>query len=218
MGNVELLELFETIPEVQCSECLLNWNQGIVYCTCGHLLRENQSSRRIHRWTLDLLSIPNYVIKKRRLQSNRHVKTEEQIKHYLAHNFRKRCNKNNFEGIRDRFQKDSTFRDSPQNWSNWRSMHPDGQGRAERFHLSHVVRQKELVDLSQHIWTQWTDETPFRLQLEKSDLHRFLSGSIRNGIRRLRHPAHLGGSGTIPDGVHKIKKVKHLWARERAAS
>ena len=48
-------------------------------------------------------------------------------------------------------------------------MHPDGQGCAERFHLSHVVRrvfwiQKELVDLSQHIWTQCTDEIPIRLQ------------------------------------------------------
>ena len=41
MGNVELFELCETIPKVQCSECLLYWNQGIVYCTCGHLLREN---------------------------------------------------------------------------------------------------------------------------------------------------------------------------------
>ena len=41
MGIVELFELCETIPKVQCSECLLYWNQGIVYCTSGHLLREN---------------------------------------------------------------------------------------------------------------------------------------------------------------------------------
>ena len=41
LGNVELFELCETIPKVQCSECLLYWNQGIVYCTCGHLLRGN---------------------------------------------------------------------------------------------------------------------------------------------------------------------------------
>ena len=59
MGNVELFELCETIPKVQCRECLLYWNQGIVYCTCGHLLRENQSSQSILRWTLDLLSILN---------------------------------------------------------------------------------------------------------------------------------------------------------------
>ena len=62
MGNVELFELCETIPKVQCSECLLYWNQGIVYCTCGHLLKENQSSRSTFQWTLDLLSIQNYVI------------------------------------------------------------------------------------------------------------------------------------------------------------
>ena len=69
MGNVKLFEFRETIPKVQCSECLLYWNQGIVYCTCGHLLRENESSRRIHRWQLDILSIPNYVIKKVRLMA-----------------------------------------------------------------------------------------------------------------------------------------------------
>ena len=35
LGNVELFELCETIPKVHCSHCLLYWNQGIVYCTCG---------------------------------------------------------------------------------------------------------------------------------------------------------------------------------------
>ena len=38
MGNVVLFELFETDPKTQCKECLLYWSQGIVYCTCGHLL------------------------------------------------------------------------------------------------------------------------------------------------------------------------------------
>ena len=109
MGNGDLFVLCETIPEVQCSECLLCWNQGCVYCTCGHLLRENQSSRGILRWTFDLLTIPNYVIKKMRPHGNRHGKTEEQIKH---HNLRKRCIKKGFEGIHDRFQNDSSFRDS----------------------------------------------------------------------------------------------------------
>ena len=41
MGNSELFELCETIPKVQCSECLLYWNQGIVCCICGHFLRQN---------------------------------------------------------------------------------------------------------------------------------------------------------------------------------
>ena len=78
MGNVELFELCETIPKVQCKECLLYWNQGIVYCTCGHLLRENQSSRGILRWTLDFLSIPNYAIQKGRPHGHRCGKTKEQ--------------------------------------------------------------------------------------------------------------------------------------------
>ena len=40
MGNVELFELFETDPKTQCKECLSYWSEGIVYCTCGHLLKE----------------------------------------------------------------------------------------------------------------------------------------------------------------------------------
>ena len=42
MGNVELFELCETIPKVQCSQCLLYWNQGVIYCTCGHFLVESE--------------------------------------------------------------------------------------------------------------------------------------------------------------------------------
>ena len=63
MGHVELFELCETIPKVQCKEWLLYWNQGIVSCTCGHLVKENQSSRHLHQWQLGILSIPNYVTK-----------------------------------------------------------------------------------------------------------------------------------------------------------
>ena len=37
LGNVELFELCETIPKVQCSQCLLCWNPGINYCTCAVL-------------------------------------------------------------------------------------------------------------------------------------------------------------------------------------
>ena len=96
MGNVELFKVCETNPKIQRSECLLYWNQGIVYCICGHLLRENKSRRLNHRWQVDLLSIPNYVIKKERLHGHRHGKTEEQIKHFIAHNSRKRCTQKKF--------------------------------------------------------------------------------------------------------------------------
>ena len=47
-----------------------------------------------------------------RPHGNRHGKTEEQRQHHIAHNLRKRCIKRGFEGIHDRFQNDSTFRES----------------------------------------------------------------------------------------------------------
>ena len=58
LGNVELFDLCETTPKVQCSQCLLYWNQGIVDCTCGQGLIEIESSRKFHKLWLDALSIP----------------------------------------------------------------------------------------------------------------------------------------------------------------
>ena len=78
MGNVELFELCETIPKVQCSQCLLHWNQGVIYCTCGHFLVESDSSQKINSLRLDVFSIPHCVIKKGRPHGARHGKTEEQ--------------------------------------------------------------------------------------------------------------------------------------------
>ena len=112
MGNVELFELCETNPTTQCTECLLYWSEGIIYCTCGHQLRESAASRGAIQWTLDLLSIPNYVIKKGRPHGNRHGKTKEQRDHFVAHNLRRRCQKSGFQGIHDRFLKDPIFRES----------------------------------------------------------------------------------------------------------
>ena len=49
LGNVELLELCETTPKVQCFQCLLYWNQGIVYCTCGQCLIDSESRRKFNK-------------------------------------------------------------------------------------------------------------------------------------------------------------------------
>ena len=84
MGNVELFELCETIPKMQCSQCLLYWNQGIIYCTCGQFLVESESRRKLNTLRLDALSIPHYVIKKRRCHGARHGKTEEQKEYHIA--------------------------------------------------------------------------------------------------------------------------------------
>ena len=54
LDNVELFELCETITKVQCSQCLLYLNQGIIYCTCGQFLVESESRRKFNKknWML----------------------------------------------------------------------------------------------------------------------------------------------------------------------
>ena len=59
VGNVELFELFETDPKTQCTECLLYWSEGIVCCTCGHLLKETVANRSFIEYTLDLIQFQN---------------------------------------------------------------------------------------------------------------------------------------------------------------
>ena len=46
MGNVELFKLCETIPKVQCSECLLYWNQGKLRSDFSEALTK---MHRLHR-------------------------------------------------------------------------------------------------------------------------------------------------------------------------
>ena len=77
VGNVELFELLETGPKTQCKACLSYWSEGIVYCTCGHLLKETVANRSFIEYTLDLLSIPEYVIKKGRPHGHRYGNFQE---------------------------------------------------------------------------------------------------------------------------------------------
>ena len=75
VGNIELCELLETEPETQCKECWSYWNIGILYCTCGHFLhKERGANQQFINCTMDLLSVPEYVIKKRRPHGHRYGK------------------------------------------------------------------------------------------------------------------------------------------------
>ena len=118
LGNVELFELRETIPKVQCSHCLLDWNQGIVYCSCGQCLIDSESRRKFNKLRLDALSIPNYWIKEGPTHGARHGRTEVQREYHLSWNAWKRCCKKvdsqgeHFTGIHDRFLRDPVHRES----------------------------------------------------------------------------------------------------------
>ena len=118
LGNVELFELCETVPKVQCPHCLLHWNQGIVYCICGQFLVDSESRRKCNKLRLDALSIPKQVIKKGRSHGARHGKTEEQKEYHIAWNAWKRCCKKvdsqggHFTGIHYQFLRDPVYRES----------------------------------------------------------------------------------------------------------
>ena len=60
VGNIELCELLDVEPKAQCRVCLSYWDVGIVYCTCGHFLRNGtEENKKYVQYTMDLLSIPN---------------------------------------------------------------------------------------------------------------------------------------------------------------
>ena len=108
--NIELCELLETEPKMQCKVCLSYWDIGIVYCTCGHFLRKGRGeNQKFIKYTMDLLSFPDYVIKKGRPHGHRYAKKPGDSEHFSANQLKK-YKKKFFQGIHDRFIRDETFR------------------------------------------------------------------------------------------------------------
>ena len=75
VDNIDLFELLNTDPKTQCTACLSYCNVCIVYCTCGHFLQEQtEVKRKFVKFSMDLLSLPEYVIKKGRPHGHRYGK------------------------------------------------------------------------------------------------------------------------------------------------
>ena len=72
-------------PKVQCHNCMTYWKKGIVYCICGTCLRPTDTTRKLSKDRFDVLSIPNYVIKKGPSHGARHGNTEKQRIRHAAH-------------------------------------------------------------------------------------------------------------------------------------
>ena len=45
-GNTELYEIINVEPKLQCKACLKHWSAGIVYCTCGNLLKDDSAENK----------------------------------------------------------------------------------------------------------------------------------------------------------------------------
>ena len=110
-GNTELFELLDVEPKAPCKVCLSYWDVGIVYCTCGHFLRDGtKENKKYIKFTLDLSSSPNYYIKKGRPHGHRYGKEEGDQEYFIANQLKKKCKKREFLSIHDRFIRDARFR------------------------------------------------------------------------------------------------------------
>ena len=110
-GNTELCELLDVEPKAQCKACLAYWDVGIVYCTCGHFLRDDTTENKKYiKSVLDLFSIPNFYIRKGRPHGHRYGKKEGDQEYHTANQLQKKCKKRQFLSIHDRFIRDTWFR------------------------------------------------------------------------------------------------------------
>ena len=113
VGNIELCELLDTEPKTQCKVCLPYWDIdiGIVFCTCGLFLRKGrEENQKFIKYTMDLLSIPDCVIKKGRPHGHRSDKNPGDKEYYIANQLKNKCKKRDFQGIQDRFMRDEQSR------------------------------------------------------------------------------------------------------------
>ena len=109
-GNTELCELLDVEPKAQCRACLAYWDVGIVYCTCGHFLRDDTTENKKYiKSVLDLFSIPNFYIRKGRPHGHKYGKKGCKDYH-TANQLQKKCEKRKYKNIHDRFIRDLWFR------------------------------------------------------------------------------------------------------------
>ena len=112
-GNTELCEIVDADPKAQCKVCLSYSNVGIVYCTCGHFLRDDTTENKKYiKSVLDLFSIPNFYIRKGRPHGHRYGKKEGDKEYHTANQLKKKCRKRGYNNIHDRFIRDTWFRKS----------------------------------------------------------------------------------------------------------
>ena len=110
-GNTELCEIVDVEPKSQCRACLTYWSAGIVYCTCGHLMKDDTTENKKYiSSVLDLFSIPNFYIRKGRPHGHRYGKKPGCKEYHTANQLQRRCRKNHYENIHDRFIRDKFFR------------------------------------------------------------------------------------------------------------
>ena len=142
--------------------------------TCGHFLRNGtEENKNFVQYTMDLLSIPNFWIKKGRPHGHRYGKKPGDHEYYITNSLKKKCKKKFYLGIHDRFIRDEKFRKNMfdtgrteemcrkmDELANEESHAPPDSRRNSRI-------QSQLVDSFKQSWSRY-DASPASIWLQAS--------------------------------------------------
>ena len=151
-GNTELCEIVDVEPKAQCRACLTYWDVGIVYCTCGHFLRDDTTENKKYiKSVLDIFSIPNFFIRKGRPHSHRNGKKEGCKEYHTANQLQKKCVKRKYKNIHDRFIRDLWFRKTMLELGRSEEVIREMDRLANEDH-THIATEEELDVYRGHWW------------------------------------------------------------------
>ena len=219
VGNIELCELLDMEPKAQCKVCVPYWDVGIVYCTCGHSLRSGtEENKKFVQYTLDLLSIPNYYIKKGRPHGHRYGKKPGDHEYFIVNSLKKKCKKKNFLGIHDRFIRDEKFsknmfdavalKNYVVRWTNWRTKTTRTTSVQKKFLCTETIGgfvRTQLVLIRCQLGFELISNKPE----QPCDSSRTRRIQFITKIGKIL--PHLGGTGKNPGGILHLSITATRW-------
>ena len=110
-GNTEPCEIVDVEPKSQCRACLTHWSAGIVYFTCGHLMKDDYYRKQeVHLIRAGFVLHPELLHKKGPATRSQVRKAPGCKEYHTANQLQKRCRKKKYDNIHDRFIRDKFFR------------------------------------------------------------------------------------------------------------
>ena len=151
-GNIEISEIVNTEPKLQCKFCLDHCNPGIIYCVCGHLMVEDSGEHRKYMLsTLNSFTIGNFYVRKNRPRGYRYGKAPGCKEYHTAHQLAKKCRKKGYDSIYDRYMRDKLFRSNMIDHGRTEKVIIDMDNLANENH-SFRVSQNEIDYYRQNWW------------------------------------------------------------------
>ena len=204
VGNIELCELLGTEPKAQYKVCLSYWDASIVYCTCGHFLRNGtEEKKKFVQYTMHFLSIPNYYMKKGRPHEHRYGKKPGDREYFIANSLKKKCKKKFYLGVSTTGSYETrssartcltpvALRKCVARWTNWRTK----TTRTTQLQKKFMTVQTKLVLIRCQLGIDLTSSKHCQpCDSSKTKRMRLINKDGRKAIPRL------GGTGKNPGGI-----------------